>query len=124
MDQAIPDFTDAQLAAVQKLINTRYKEEIALELGDSDIQIDPKIQTQTSCPIIFWNARECSFVVMRTGEDQYRAQFFYNPHDQVSTHQALFTVVEDCVSAVLREQSDFEREAEGVAHGATAADID
>ncbi len=124
MGQSIPDFSEQQVSAIQQLINQRYKEDIELHLADSEVQIDPEIPGTTVCPILFWNARECNFVVMRTGEDQYRAQYFYNPHDQYPTQQGYFTTAEDCASAVLREQSDYEREAEGVKDGATAADID
>jgi hypothetical protein len=123
MAKPIPDFSDQQLSDIQALINARYGEETELHLGDSEIQIDPKQQQLDICPIIFWSARECNFVIMRTGEDQYRAQYFYTPHTQVSTQQAFFTTVEDCASAVLREQSDYEREPEGVTHGATSVDL-
>ena len=123
MTQPISDFSDEQLNAVQSLINKRYDEEIELHLGDSEIQIDPEKKETTVCPIIFWTGRECNFVIMRTGADQYRAQYFYTPHEQVSTQQVFFTVIEDCVAAVLREQSDYERESKGAVHGATRADL-
>ena len=123
MGQSIPDFSEQQFSTVQQLINARYKEDIELHLADSEIQVDPAILDFTVCPTLFWNARECNFVIIRTAEDQYRAQYFYTPHDQYPTQQSFFTVIEDCAAAVMREQSDYEREAEGVKHGATAADI-
>ncbi len=123
MTQSITDFTDEQVNAVQGLINKRYGEETELHLGDSEVQIDPEIEELNTCPVIFWNARECNFVVIKTGKDQYRAQYFYTPHDQASTQQAFFTDIEDCVTAVLGEQSDYERESKGVKSGATGADI-
>ena len=124
MGQAIPDYTDEQVNAVQILINTRYGEDTELQFGDSEIQIDLQKKDISLCPVIFWNARDCNFAVMRTGEDQYCAQYFYNPHDQFSTQQVVFTDVEDCVSAVLREQSDRQREEEEVKDGAAAANTD
>jgi len=123
MGQVIPDFSDTQINAVQQLINARYQEDTELQLADSEVQIDPQADETTACPILFWNARECNFVILKTGDDQYRAQFFYNPHDQYSTHQVFFTTVEDCVAAILREQSDYAREVEGVSSDASAADI-
>lgn len=123
MAQTITDFSDGQLNAVQFLINKRYGEETELQLGDSEVQIDPEKDETVSCPVIFWNARECNFVIIKTGEDQYRAQYFYTPHDQVSTQQSYFTVIEDCAIAVLGEQSDYERESEGAKSGATGADL-
>ena len=124
MAQSITDFTDEQVNAVQTLINQRYGEETELHLGDGEVQIEPGKEELNTCPVIFWNARECNFVVMKTGEDQYRAQYFYTPHDQASTQQVFFTVIEDCVRAVLGEQSDHERESESVRSGAAGASID
>ena len=124
MTQSIADYNDEQVSAVQALINNRYGEETELHLGDSEVQIDPGKKEVFVCPVIYWNARECNFVIIKSGEDQYRARYFYTPHDQVSTQQTFFTVVEDCADAVLCEQSDDERESEGVASGATGADID
>lgn len=123
MTQPISDFSDAQINAVQGLVNERFGEQVELHLGDGEIQIDPIKSELTECPVIFWNARKCNFVVIKTGEDQFRAQYFYTPHEQASTHQAFFTTVEDCVLAVLREQSDDQLQAEGVANGATGADL-
>lgn len=123
MGQSVPDFSEHQVSFVQQLINARYKEEVELHLADSEIQIDQAILDTTVCPILFWNARDCNFVIMRTGNDQYRGQYFYNPHEQYPTQQVFFTTLEDCAEAVLREQSDYEREAQGVKDGATAADI-
>ncbi len=123
MSYSIPDFSEQQVSTVQQMIDARYKEDIELQLADSEVQTDSTILDTTVCPTLFWNARECNFVIMRTGEDQYRAQYFYTPHDQYPTQQSFFTEIEDCAAAVLREQSDYEREAEGVKHGATAVDI-
>ena len=124
MTQSITDFSDEQVNAVRALGNKRYGEETELLLGDSEVQVDPKKDELAACPVIFWNARECNFVIIKTGEDRYRAQYFYSPRDQVNTQQTFFTVVEDCASAILREQSDYERESEGVTDGTTGADLD
>lgn len=123
MVQSIIDFSEEQVGSVQSLINARYGEETELHLGDSKVQIDPEKEEMTVCPVIFWNARDCNFVIIKTGEDQFRAQYFYTPHEQASTQQAFFTTVEDGALAVLREQSDYERESEGAVNGATGSDL-
>lgn len=123
MGQSIQDFSEQQVSSVQQLINVRYKEDIELQLADSEVQIDPAMQDTTVCPILFWNARECNFAIIRTGEDQYRGQYFYNPHEQYVTQQVFFTTVEDCATALLREQSDDEREAQVAKDRVAAADV-
>lgn len=123
MDQNIPDFSVEQLNAIQKLVDSRYGVGTELELGDSDVRLDADKEDSILCPVIFWNARECNFMVIRSSENQYRARFFYNPLDQFSTRQIQFTDIEDCVLAVLREQSDHEREASMVKDDPTASNI-
>ena len=123
MSNSISDFTDEQVNAVQIMVNRRFGEEIELYLGDSEVQVDPAKNELVECPVIFWNARDCNFVVIKTGEHEFQAQYFHTPHDQTSTHQAFFNTVEDCASAVLREQSDYERESVGVKDGATGSDL-
>ncbi len=123
MPHYIADFSDVQVAAIQAVIDQRYGEETKLVLGDGEVQVDPSQSLTVSCPILFWSARACNFVIMRCGDDQYCAQFYYDPSELFTTHQAMFTVVEDCAIAVLREQSDHERESKGVKSGMTGADL-
>ena len=123
MSASISDFSNAEINAVQVLVNTRCGEQTELQLGDSEVQLSPKRAELTECPVVYWNARECNFIVLKTGENQFRAQYFYTPHEQVSTRQAFFTTVEDCVIAVLREQAENAREAGDVTNGAAAAEL-
>ena len=109
MAQSIPDFSETQVGAVQSQVNERYGEEIDLYRADSEYQHDADDDKTIQCPVIFWNARECNFAIMRTAENQYRAQYFYNPHEQYKTRQAFFTDISDCALAILREQADDER---------------
>ena len=123
MSASISDFSNAEINAVQVLVNARYGEPTELLLGDSEVQLDPENPDLAECPVIYWNAQDCNFIVLKTGEDQYRAQYFYTPHEQVSTRQAFFTAVEDSVVAVLREQAENAREAGDVTNGAAAAEL-
>ncbi|MEE9447106.1 MAG: hypothetical protein V3V09_04050 [Arenicellales bacterium] len=114
IDSTIPDFSGEQIQAVQALINKRYGEEIELHLGDGEVQLDIEDPERVDCPLIIWNARDCNYIISRTGEHRYIAQFFYNPKLQYSTNPAQFAKVEECVLAVLQAQCDFELESEGV----------
>ena len=122
MSTSIDDFTNDQVNAVQTMVNERYREEIELQLGDSEVQLDPDKLELEICPVIFWTARDCNFLVLKTGDESYRAQYFYHPHKQFNTQQKVFNTVEDCVRAVLREQADHEREEKMAADEAAGTD--
>lgn len=122
MEQTISDYSKNHVEAVQDLVDARFGRQISLHLGDSEVQLDPKEENLTICPLIIWNARECNFMVMKTGEDQYQARYFYNDETQYNTKQAQFTDLTDCVTAVMREQADDERQAEMAKDGVNGAD--
>lgn len=123
MVQAVTDFTDEEISTLQALVNRRCGVTTELLLGDSDFQSDPAQAEVVSCPVVFWSSLDCNFVLMRTGEDQYRAQYYYNPNDQFSTRQSVFTDIEDCASAVMREQSESERDSDKTKNTINVVDI-
>ncbi len=117
------DFTEADLVQVRELLRSRYQEEIEVHLADSEIHIDPDQQTGRECPTLYWKARDCHHVVMKTAEFEYRCQFFYDPGDQYSTGIAVYDDLLECVSDLLKVQSDHERERNGAKSGVTGADL-
>ncbi len=106
----IPDFSEAQYSVAQALINKRYGESIEIRLADSETDFDSNEAQPSSCPVLLWTAKGCNFMVLREGEEQFRARYFYTPHEQFSTTQHSFNTVEDCVSGVMQSQADHERE--------------
>jgi len=117
------DFTAADLDQVQALLQTRYHETTQVHLADSEIRLDPKTQTVQEYPTLYWQARECHFVVVKTAEDEFRCQFFYDPGDQYGTGVARYDELLECVTDLLKVQSDHEREREGAKTGITGADL-
>jgi len=105
MSQSVPDFSDKQIASVQAMVDKMFGEQIELQLGDGDILVDAESAKASLCPVIYWQAQECHFLVFRVGADQYRAQYFYTPQDQHTTQQLDFTDVADCVTVLLKEQA-------------------
>ena len=123
MNSPIEDCSNEQINAVQNIVNSRYSEEVELQLGDSEVQLDPDKLELEICPVIFWSARDCNFLVLKTGDEAFRAQYFYHPHKQFNTQQKVFNTVEDCVRAVLREQADHQREENMAADEAAEPDL-
>ncbi len=117
------DFTDPELDTIKALIQLRFKDAVELHLADVELRLDPSSNELTECSAVFWQARECSFVVAKTAPNEFRCQFFYDPSDQFSTGHDKFSDIGSCVSTLLQVQSDSEREREGVSSGSTGADL-
>ncbi|MBK9574271.1 MAG: hypothetical protein IPO43_16910 [Rhodoferax sp.] len=123
MSIAVPDFSDAERALVAELLNERYKREVAPELADSDLLLDPSTDELTTCPTLYWSERGAHFVVWKVAPDRYRCQFFYADADQYGTGHVDYTDLRRCVLTLLRVQADHERQSAGISSGATSADV-
>lgn len=119
----IPDFTEAELAIINGLLERRYKEAIETLLADAELRLDPASNKLTEYPAVFWHARDCNFVIFKTGISEFRCQFFYDPNDQFVTNRPSFEDLATCVATLLQVQSDHERERQGVSSGATGSEI-
>ena len=112
---AIPEFTDAELAAIREMLVQRYRKEVEVHLADSEVHLgaderDKHNPGTLNCPTVYWHERGANFVVVKCGADRFRTQFFYTPHDQFGTGIEQYDNLDECVAAVLQTQSDHERE--------------
>jgi hypothetical protein len=118
----IPDFTDAELKLAEQTLRERYGRDVPIEIADAEIGIGDDAEP-TTCPVLFWEERRANFVVFKTGEGRYRAQFYYSEAQQFGTGKNEFNNLGDCLVTVLQVQSDHERQMAGVRSGATAHDL-
>lgn len=116
---SIADYTEADLMHVRSLLKKRYGKDVALELADSELQLDAESTRLSVCPTLYWNERGAHFVVCKTGESQYRCQFFYSDTEQYGTGRESYDDLEKCVMTLLQVQSDHERKLSSLSHGAT-----
>ncbi len=119
----IVDFTDPELDTIKDLLQLRFKESVEVHLADVELRLDSSSDELTECPAVFWQARNCSFVVAKTASDEFRCQFFYEPTDQFTTGQTKYDDIGTCVATLLQVQSDSERERDGVISGSTGEDL-
>ena len=123
MTDSIPDFSDAERQHVTGLLEQRYGRTVAMELADSELQLEPEAPL-TSCPTLYWAERGAHFIVCKVAGDRYRCQFFYTDAEQFGTGRKEYTGLGECVLALLRVQSDHERVRAKVFPGATAGELD
>ncbi len=119
----ISNFSDSELDIIKDLLQLRFKESVEVHLADVELRLDPASNELTECPAVFWQVRNCSFVVAKSASDEFRCQFFYAPGDQFSTGHSRYNDIGTCVSTLLQVQSDSEREREGVSSGSTGKDL-
>lgn len=123
MGVTVSNFTESECELVAELLQQRYRQPVAPELADSELQLDPASAELTSCPTLFWSMQGANFVVCKTAPERFRCQFFYADADQYGTGHTDYTDLRRCVLTLLRVQADHASQSHGVSRGATAASL-
>jgi len=105
---AIADFTDAELWAVHTALKERYGKETEVQLADTEVRLRAADRELTQCPALFWSERGANFVIVKTGDKRYRAQFYYGLHEQFGTGIDEFDDIAECTVVLLQTQADYE----------------
>jgi len=102
----MPDFTEPEMKTIRESVAKRWKEEIELHPADVETMLSANSEELTECPAIFWNQESCSFIVIKTGGNQYRCQFFYSPREQYGTGINEYNDLAKCTTSLLQVQAD------------------
>ena len=103
---SIPKFTLADIEMVRQIVHQRYRVTIQIQLANSELMLNPKRKPRIACPTLYWHVHGANFVVIRSGPDRFRCQFFYTPHNQYGTGQEEYDSLEQCVTTLLQVQAD------------------
>jgi len=109
----VPDISDSETWVVRTTLQERYREPVELQIADAEIRLHPSDRHVTSCPVLYWQAADCHFVVFKTGTRKYRCQFFYRPYQQYGTGVHEYTDIAECVVSLLQAQADHEAKERG-----------
>jgi hypothetical protein len=120
----VADFTEAEQEIVSAELLRRYGKQVAMELADSELQLDPSSDELSLCPTIYWTERGAQFVICKVADSRYRCQFFYTEADHYGTGKEEYQGLHTCVVTLLQVQSDHERQQENMSSGATAANLE
>lgn len=123
MSNLIPDITDNEQHIVSEALLQRYGKLVALQLADSELQLDPQSTQLTDCPTLYWSERGADFVICKVGESRYRCQFFYSDQEQFGTGRDVYDNLAECVTTLLQVQADHEKTRQGVPSGATRSEL-
>ena len=110
MPSSIADFTDRERWVIRTTLDERWSDsQVPLHDTDIEVRLKPGDDQGTPCPGLFWNVNGCNFVVIKTGTDRYRCQFFYNDLTQVGPDVTEYTELAECVVQLLQAQADYAR---------------
>ncbi len=102
----VPDITETERWIIDTTLRERYGQGIDVQLADSEIRLNPSDRGTISCPTLYWQAEGCSFVIFKTGDNNYRCQFFYKPYKQLGTGISEYDNLAECVVSLLQVQAD------------------
>jgi hypothetical protein len=123
MPARTPDFTESEKALVAAALKERFGSEVPFDEAEAEIRLSPGDRELTTCPTLFWKAKDCAFVISKTGSHHYRSMFYYSVRERYGTGKEEYDDLGDCVTVLLRLQADQEQERAGVTSGATAKDL-
>jgi hypothetical protein len=102
----IPDFSDSELWIINTSLQELFGVPIELQLAETEMRLDKGKTELMPCPTVYWEADNCHFVVVKTGDRKYRCQFFYRIHQMYGTGVDEYDDLTECVVSLLQVQAD------------------
>ena len=102
----IPDITETEMWVINTTLQERYGRDVAVQLADAELRLHPSDRELTACPVVFWHEEGCNFIIFKTGERNYRSQFYYKPYKQMGTGISEYDDLAECAVALLQAQAD------------------
>jgi len=113
-ETSVPDVTETELWLVRTTLKERYGRDVEVQLADAEVRVNPADRDLTACPVIVWQSDDgCTFAIFKTGERNYRCQFFYKPYKQMGTGVPNYDDLAECAVSVLQAQADYVAEQRG-----------
>lgn len=104
----IPDFNDTERHVVETTVKERFGKPVEVLVADAEIRLFSDDRELTEVPVLYWQERDCQFVIFKVGDNRYRNQFFYSVKHQFGTGREEYDDIGDCVLTLLRVQADHE----------------
>jgi len=108
----IADFTKTEIWTVESTLKERWGKDngIEFQFADTDVRLSPSDRETVECPALIWQYEGCNFIIIKTGIQSYRCQFFYRGYQQYGTGVHEYDDIGDCIVSLLQVQSDHQRE--------------
>jgi len=109
----IPDITETEEWIINTTLRERYGKDKEVQYADADIRLNPSDRELSTCPVFYWQDKDCNFVIFKTGERNYRSQFFYRSYQQFNTGVREYDDLSECAVTILQVQADQSAQEEG-----------
>ncbi|CAK0748048.1 conserved hypothetical protein [Gammaproteobacteria bacterium] len=106
------DFSDAELQLIQETVDRRYGSPTEVQQVTTELRLYPEDQELTSCSGVYWEGRNASFLICKTGVERFRSLFFYRVRTQYGTGVPEYNDLKTCVTHLLQVQADHESKGE------------
>jgi hypothetical protein len=109
-----PDFSAEEINIVKDTLAERYGAPKEVHLADVELHLSQDDRELSERPALYWQDKDCHFIIAKLGPFQYHNQFFYRGHEQFGTGRSDYDNLFDCTATLLRLQADHQaqREAE------------
>jgi hypothetical protein len=105
---AIPDFNESELWTVHTTLKERYGRDVEVQLAETEVRLNLHTTDMVPCPAVYWRADDgCHFLVVKTGAERYRCQFFYRVHQMFGTGIEEYDNLTECMVTLLQVQVDY-----------------
>jgi hypothetical protein len=104
----IPDFSDSETWVVRSTLEERYGSVPEIQLAETELRLDKGSTQLEPCPTLYWEVDGCHFVICKTGDRNYRCQFFYRIHHMYGTGIPEYDDLAECIVSLLQVQADFQ----------------
>ncbi|MCU7914390.1 MAG: hypothetical protein KZQ65_00470 [Candidatus Thiodiazotropha sp. (ex Gloverina cf. vestifex)] len=109
----IPDITESEHWVIDTTLVERYGQKVETQIADAEIRLMLSDRELTSCPVVYWDAEGCNFIIFKTGSRKYRCQFFYRGYQQYGTGAHEYDDLTECIVSLLQAQADYEAKERG-----------
>ena len=106
----VPDFIESELELIHQTLNKRFEKDVEEQLADVEIRLSAADRALTECAAVFWSGHGANFVVVKSGEKEFRCQFYYRGHEQFGTGRDTYDELGDCVVTLLQAQVNHRRD--------------
>lgn len=113
------DFSDEELKLISDTLAKRFGKSVETQLADIELPVDSGDKELTPCPAVYWEEKDCHFILAKTSENKFFSQFFYGDHEQFVTEKPFYDDLHDCVMTLLQVQADHVLKESGLLNAAS-----
>ena len=113
------DFTDEELKVISDTLTERFDKSIETQLADIELPVESGQQEPAPCPAVYWEAKNCHFILAKTADNKYFSQFFYDEDEQFVTEKSFYDELQECLVTLLQVHADHELKEAGLLNEAS-----